>query len=216
MSLLPLAVTVGFSGPRSWFSVKDHPGIDASAFQLAATEWLKQRLATLPAELGLGGHHFLAGISQIAVGGDHAFTCACRDLGIPQIISLPQPADAYLDACGSKAPDFTEEQKQATRALLASPHIIREMVASVVADRHARFEETNIELVRQSDILIAIVKPGDPGKTGGTWDVIDQAIRWNTPVLVVTASLVDETPFFQAEWEQATAPNADRAPTVKF
>ena len=208
MNQLPLAVTVGFSGPRSWFSARDHPGIDASTFQLAAAEWLKQRLATLPAELSLGDHHFLAGISQIAVGGDHAFTVACRDLGIPQIISLPQPTDAYLDACGSKAPDFTVEQKQTTRALLASPHIIREMVASVVANRHARFEETNIELVRQSDILIAIVKPGDPGKTGGTWDVIGQAIRWNTPVLVVTASLVDGSPVFQAEWEPTTAPTA--------
>ena len=206
MPSLPLAVTVGFSGPRSWYSYRDYPDLDPSVFQEAAAEWLKNRLVSLPAELGLAGHHFLTGISQIALGGDHAFTAACRDLGIPQIVSLPQPSDAYLEARSSSAPDFTEDQKQQARDLLASPHIIQEKVASEVADRHARFEETNIELVRQSDILIAMVKPGDSGKPGGTWDVIQQAVRWGTPVLVVTVHLEDGEPSFAAEWEENTAP----------
>ncbi len=206
MSSLPLAVTVGFSGPRSWFSYKDHPDLNPAAFQAAATDWLKERLATLPAELGLADHHFLTGISQIAIGADHAFTAACRDLGIPQIISLPLPSDAYLDAHGTSEPDFSPEEKQRSLALLASPHIIQERVVAEVADRHARFEEANIELVRQSDIIIAMVKPASPGQRGGTRDVIDQAKRWNTPVLIVTVDHENGTPTFQAEWEENTAP----------
>ncbi len=206
MPSLPLAVTVGFSGPRSWYSYPDHPDLDSGCFQEAATAWLKSRLATLPAELNLGDHHFFTGISQISIGGDHAFTVACRDLGIPQIISLPQPSDSYLNAHGSTGPDFTPEEKLQSLALLASSHIIREKVAAEVADRHARFEETNIELVRQSDILIAMVKPGEMGKPGGTMDVIEQAKRWNTPVLIVTVSLDGTTPSFRETWEETTAP----------
>jgi len=206
MPSLPLAVTVGFSGPRNWFPKADHPDIDPADFQAAATAWLKDRLAALPAELGLGSGHFLTGISQIAIGGDHAFTTACMELGIPQIISLPQPSDAYLDARGSTSPDFSEEEKQRSLALLASPHIIQEKVVSHSPDRHTRFEEANVELVRGSDILIAMVKPDVAGKRGGTWDVIDQAARWNTPVLIVTVSLVNGVSAFQAEWEKTNAP----------
>lgn len=205
-SKLPLAVTVGYSGPRSWFSTKDHPHLDPAKFQTAATGWLRTRLSSLPSELGFADHHFLTGISQIAIGGDHAFTTACGELGIPQIISLPQPSDAYLAALGSSAPDFTEEEKQQSRALLASPHIIQERVVAEVADRYARFEETNIELVRESDILIAMVKEGEDGKRGGTWDVIHQAARWNTPVLVVTVGMEHGAPTFRSEWEETSAP----------
>jgi len=206
MPSLPLAVTVGFSGPRSWYSYENHPEHNPADSQTAATAWLKNRLSSLPAELGLADHHFLTGISQIAIGGDHAFTVACRDLGIPQIISLPQPSDAFLDAHGSSGPDFSPEEKEQSLTLLASPHIIRERVAAEVADRHARLVETNIELVRQSDIIIAMVKPNDPGRLGGTKDLIKQALRWNTPVLVVTVSLESGIPSFQEKWEENTAP----------
>lgn len=203
---LPLAVRVGFSGPRTWFSYKDHPNFDPATFQEAAKEWLGVRLKTLPGELGLSNHHFLTGISQIAIGADHAFTAACRDLGIPQIISLPQPSDAFLNAHGSTGPDFTPEEKAQSITLLASAHIIRERVAAEMADRHARLVETNIELVRQSDVIIAMVKPNDPGRRGGTKDLIKQALRWNTPVLIVTVSLDDGMPSFQSAWEETTAP----------
>lgn len=105
MRLLPLAGTVGFSGPCRWFSDKEFPDPKAAAdaataFQEAAPKWLGARLTEMPKELGLQEHHFLSGISQIAVGGDHTFTEACQELGIPQRISLPQPSDVFLDAIG--------------------------------------------------------------------------------------------------------------------
>lgn len=206
MPTLPLAVTVGFSGPRKWFLPADYPNLDPADFQKAAKDWLTERLTGLPSELNLADHYFLTGISQIAIGGDHAFTIACRDLEIPQIISLPQPSDVYHNACGLVTPDFTEEEKQRSLALLASPHIIQEKVVAEVADRHARFEETNTELIRQSDVLIAMVKSGELGKPGGTLNVIQQAVRWNTPVLVVKVGVKNGAPTFDAEWEETTAP----------
>ena len=199
----PLAVTVGFSGPRAWFTKSDPPNADAAAFQDAAVKWLVERLRNLPEELGLSDHHFLTGISQIAVGGDFAFTEACKQLGIPQRISLPQPSDVFLAASGSDGPDFSDAEKDQALALLASPNIIQERVASGASVRDVRFEETNIELIRRSDLLIAMVKA-----EGGKWtrDLIHRAARWGTPVLVVQVALRDGTPHFEAAWENLTAP----------
>ncbi len=207
MTSLPLAVTIGFSGPRNWYCYQDHAEFNPAVFQQAAADWLKNRLQSFPAELGLTPHHFLTGISQIAVGADQAFTVACRDLGIPQRLFLPQPSDAYLTARGSNAPDFTDEQKKETLELLESPHIIQERVVAEAADRHTRFEEANIELVRQSDVVIAMIKPGDEGKNpGGTMDVIRQARAREIPVLVVTVSLVSSGPAFIAKWDVGPTP----------
>lgn len=205
MNSLPLAVTIGFSGPRTWFSHQDYPDISLSDFQNQVVMWLTSQMASLRTELGLTENHFFTGISQIAIGADHAFTSACRDLGIPQIISLPQPSDAYLDARGESTADFSPEEKRQSLALLASPHIIQERVVSNSADRYARFEETNVELVRQSDIIIAMVKPDTTGKRGGTWDVIDLANRRDLPVLVVTVSVENHLPIFTAAWAKKDA-----------
>lgn len=213
MPQLPLAVTVGFSGPCRWFSEKESPGRDAAAFQEAAKTWLADRLGGLPAELGLADHFFLTGISQIAVGGDHAFTEACQQLGIPQRISLPQPSDVFLTAIGSNGPDFTENEKKKALSLLASPHIIQETVASGAATRDERFEETNIELIRQSDVIIAMLKP-----TGGTWtrDLVKRAKRWGIPVLEVAVSIQNGKPSFSGKWngEDEKLTDTFKAPTV--
>lgn len=208
-SPFPLAVTVGFSGPRKW------PADPSSqeSFQLAARSWIAERLRNLPAELGLFQAHFLTGISQIAVGGDLAFTEACMDLAIPQRISLPQPSDVFLAASGTDGPDFSESDAARARKLLASPHIIQERVASGASTRDARFEETNIELVRQSDVIIAMLK-----SEGGKWtrDLIERASRWGTPVLVVQVSLKDGVPSFEGTWENVASPLASsfKAPAL--
>lgn len=208
-----MAVTVGFSGPCSWFSKEDHPDADPAVFQEAAEVWLTARLKALPEELGLFHHHFLSGISQIAVGGDHAFTAACKKLGIPQRISLPQPSDVFLSAVGSNGPDFSDDEKKEAITLLASPHIIQETVASGAASRDARFEETNIELVRQSDVIIAMLKP-----TGGKWtrDLVKRAKRWGIPVLEVAVSVQDGKPFFSGKWNgvEETLRDPFKAPHV--
>jgi hypothetical protein len=178
---------------------------DDHAIQQAATLWLTERLRNLPRELGIQAHsHFLCGISQIAIGADHAFTRACQELGIPQRISLPQPSDVYLAAEGSQGPDFDPQQKREAEALLASPHIIQETVVATTASRHVRFEEANIELVRQSDVMIAMVRDEDAsgGKRGGTWDVVRQARLRGVPVLVVRFRISGGVPVFEAKWEK--------------
>jgi hypothetical protein len=209
MSQLPLAVTVGFSGPRRWLSKELLSSLSQATIQKAAEEWLLDLLVALPAQLGMSDGHFLTGISQIAIGGDQAFTLACQELGIPQRISLPQPSDAYLAACGSDGADFPDDERERTRALLGSPHIIEESVAATTASRHLRFEETNIELVRQSDVIIAMVRAGDEGdggKRGGTWDVIRQAKLHGIPVLLVKVSASGQHPQFDATWEGGSSP----------
>lgn len=207
MSQLPLAVTVGFSGPRRWFSTKDFPSLDPAPIQKAAQTWLSECLRTLPAQLGMSDRHFLAAVSQIAIGGDQAFTLACQELGIPQRVTLPQPSDVYLTAVGTDGPDFSAAERAQTQALLESPHIIEERVAATAASRHLRFEEANIELVRQSDVIIAMVKDGDGGKRGGTWDVIQQARQRSIPVLVVTFHLSEDQPVFAPAWEGRVPPD---------
>jgi len=202
MPRLPIIVTVGFSGPRRWFDTSLHPTIDPADFSARIENWLMEKLRQLPKELGLTDHHHLCGLSQIAIGADMAFTRACRTLDMPQWIFLPQHRDAYLDAVSSKGiPDFTPAEKLEALELLKSPHIIHERVVGEAHDRSARFEESNIELVRRSDVLVCLVGEGTLGKPGGTRDVVKRAANWHKPVLLVTLGVEAGQPLIQAEWQ---------------
>ncbi|MEO5714723.1 MAG: hypothetical protein ABIT37_14645 [Luteolibacter sp.] len=202
MPCLPLIVTVGFSGSRRWFDTSLHPTVDPADFSSRVGDWLAEKLRQLPKDLGLTDHHHLCGLSQIAIGADMAFTRACRELDLPQWIFLPQHRDAYLDAASSKGvPDFTSREKQEALELLKSPHIIHELTVGEAHDRQSRFEETNIELVRKSDVLICIVSEGTLGKPGGTGDVVKRAANWHKPLLLVTIGVEDGRPLITAEWQ---------------
>ena len=141
---VPLVVQVGFAGSRRLFDLSQNPDLDPGDLTTQVQDALVAHLRDLPVTLGLSPHHFLCGVSQIAVGADTLFTRACQTLGIPHRVLLPQHRDDYLAAAGSDGtPDFTPEEQEAARGLLGSPQIIEECVVSHARDRSARFEETN-------------------------------------------------------------------------
>ncbi len=219
MSSLPLALTIGFSGPRIWISPANfHPSADPTAIQKAAQEWLMEFLRSLPDRLGdERRRYFLSGLSQIAIGADQAFTCACQALGLPQRIILPQPSDVYVTAGSSAEPDFSEEQKKATLELLKSPHIIQERVVASVPSRELRFEETNIELVRRCDLLVAMIRAGEEGGArGGTWGNIELARRQGVPVVIIRVGWNQQGPQLEedAENEEGIRRLKERLPQI--
>lgn len=151
---LPLVVQVGFVGSRSLFDRGRHPQVDAQAFEAATSRQLLAVLGGLHEELNLGPGRFLCGVSQLAAGGDMAFTRACRELGMPQRVFLTAPRKQLL-AAGE--PHFTRQERDWAEELLDSPHVIQERVASDAAEPAARFEEVNIEIARVSDLLMCLL-----------------------------------------------------------
>ena len=100
MPSLPLAVTVGFSGPRSWYSYRDHSDLDPSVFQEAATEWLKNRLASLPAELRARSSFSYRDIP------DRHWWRSCLHCGLPGFGNSPDHFPAATQRCLSGCPGF--------------------------------------------------------------------------------------------------------------
>ena len=197
---LPLVVQVGFAGARELFDPPAHPGVDPAVFETAVQEQLISLLRRLPQELNLGPQFFLCGISQIAIGGDTVFTRACEGAGMMQRIFLPQPREEYLNAVGSAGPDFTAGQKATARQLLASPHIIQERVVSDAADRHDRFHDANLEIVRVSDVLVCLVGAEGSSRRGGTGEVIKLASKRGHPVLEIQVDVASGAPVLTPGW----------------
>lgn len=187
---LPVVVQLGFAGSRELFD----PATNA-----AIRGYLIERLKKLPGELGLSEQHVLCGISQAAVGADTLFIEACRAEGIRQRIFLTQPREDYLQAAGAK-PDFTADQQRAAQALLESEHIVEERVVTTARDRHARFEEVNIEIASASDVVLCVARADAEAKPGGTLDLLDAAIRQGKPVLEIRVSLEEARPVFVERW----------------
>lgn len=204
---LPLVITVGFAGSRKFLQAQGDalPSAEqVDAFEKLLTERLAETLRKLPQKLGLTKEnreqYFFCGVSQIAVGGDHCFTKACKELGISQRLFLPLPWDAYSRDRGSKGPDFTAEQKKVTEDLRQSPHIIQERVISLSADRHERFEDVNLEIVKVSDVLVCLLRDESEALRGGTQDLINRAILRKRPVLLITVKDNEGTPEFRERW----------------
>lgn len=200
---LPIAVTVGFAGSRKLLD-SDSTLTEAQRleFESAVSEVVQNDLRHLHRELHLSPHHFLCGLSQIAIGGDFAFTRACAALRIPQRIFLPQPIDEYLEAKSSDAvADFSPEQKTVARKLLDDPHIVHVQVASDSHDRTDRFEDTNVEILRASDVVICLMRASSAGRAGGTLDVLADAKQLGKPVLEIHVSEENGRPQFKHQWD---------------
>lgn len=200
---LPLVVQLGFAGSRALLDAAAHPGVDAAQFDAALLTQLTDRLRRLPAELGLDpDRHFICGLSSLAIGGDMLFTRACGALAWPQRILLPQQREDFLRATGSDGtPDFSPAQREAARNLFASPHLIQESVASGSPDRHERFQEVNLEIARDCDVLVFLLAAAPAGKPGGTLEALRHATARKRPVLELRVSVgPDGQPRLQETW----------------
>ncbi|MFN0125082.1 MAG: hypothetical protein ACKV19_00150 [Verrucomicrobiales bacterium] len=207
---LTLAVQVAFVGKRVLLDPAPPSREAAATFRQALETALTARLRRLPEHLCLTDRHQVCALSSLAIGGDAVFTRACRTLGWWQRIFLPQPREEFLLARGSGGPDFSPVEADEIRQLLASPHIIEERVASTSSDRHERFEDVNLELVRISDVVVCLL-PADPtpGKRGGTLDVMELARRMRRPVLELRVDFDGSNqPQLTETWHWNQEPNA--------
>jgi hypothetical protein len=180
-----VVVQVGFVGSRKLFApARDSQ--EANNLAQQAQAYLTQRLLKLRTDLGLAAHHFLCGISQVAIGGDALFTRAGGELKMPQLIFLPEALEGYLDATSSDGtPDFTEHQKRTARQLLASGHIADVRVVTTASERQTRFEDVNLEILRASDLLLCVRRADAKGKPGGSKSLVEIAKARNRPVLEI-------------------------------
>jgi hypothetical protein len=201
---LPLVVHVGFAGSRFLFDRRDHPKVDADAFERAVQAELVKHLRALPGTLHLTPRHRLCGVSQVAIGADTAFTRACAELGLDQRVLLPESREAYLAAVGTDGtPDFDGRAREAARELLAGAHIIEERVVSQASDRHARFEDTSAAIARISDVVVSVRRHGATPKPGGTLSLLERAELRGHPVLdIVVAVGPGGAPRFTSAWRQ--------------
>ncbi len=177
--LLPCVVNLGFAGSRDLYPDDD---VDPE-FNEKLLELLVNELDKFETELQLSNQHFFCGISQIAIGADMLFAQACQEKKIPHRLFLPQHFDQYLDAVGSNGKDFDTQQKDAAKELSETGNIIQKRVVSDANNRSARFQETNLEILRASDVVLCLIRKDAKGKTGGTHDLLDLAIRHGKPVL---------------------------------
>ncbi|MEO6786320.1 MAG: hypothetical protein ABI318_09330 [Chthoniobacteraceae bacterium] len=208
---MPLVVQFGFAGSRELLKKGEHPGVDQSDFYARVEEHLCGVLRELPRALGLSEKHFLCGVSQIAIGADTIFTRACMRLGFLQRIFLPEHRDAYFAAADKDGErDFADAEVRVAEELLRDAHIIEERVVSNSAKRSERFEDVNLDLVRVSDVLVALRRADAPGKIGGTMDLIERAGVRHRPLLEITVSVRDGHPFFAEKWHPNKPPDADK------
>ena len=189
---VPVVVQIGFAGSRQLFDTASLSQAQLIALEAQLGALLTERLGRLPALLGLSEQHFLCGLSQVAVGGDTLFSQACCALGWWQRALLPQALDAYLDAGdGQGGPDFSAAQAAAARELLALPQVIEQRVASTAPGRHEQFEDVNLAIVADSDVVVCLLRAAAPGRAGGTRALIEHAARVGKPVLQIDVAVQD-------------------------
>ncbi len=180
--VLSCVVNLGFAGSRCLYTKDDHV-IKPKDFEDELLKQLIKELDKFKKELKLSSQHFFCGISQIAIGADMLFARACQKEGIPHRLFLPQHFDQYLEAVGNNGQDFNTKQKDDAKELSESGNIIQKRVVSDAHDRRARFEETNLEILRASDVVVCLIRKGSEGKIGGTHELFDLAIRRGKLVL---------------------------------
>jgi hypothetical protein len=197
---LPLVVNVGFAGARKLYDAKAHPSIDPAGFEAEVQEKFQQIMDDEVDKLNLGSQLFLCGISSLAVGGDTVFTKACQARGMVARVFLPQPREEFLNATGANGADFTAAEQAVARNLLVSSHVIQERVVSDASDRHERFQDVNLEIVRESDLLVCLVRADQGPNAGGTGEMLELALRRGRPVLEIRIAVKNGAPDLTAVW----------------
>ena len=193
VSAIPIVVPLGFAGSRQLLPRgEQHSDALIERFHQSLQNQLVDVLRRLPEELGLSSAHVFCGVSQIAIGADTVFTRACAELKLPQRIFLPQSRDSYLAAGGpEESDDFAAEEIMAALHLLDSPHVIEESVVSDGSDRATRFTDTNLEIIRECDLFVCLMRADAAGQPGGTLELLNKAKRLGFPVLEIRAGLDD-------------------------
>jgi hypothetical protein len=199
---LPLVVQLGFAGARKLYDATAHPNINPAEFEDKVQEQFQNILDEEVRKLTLGPQLFLCGISSLAVGGDTIFTKACQVRGMVQRVFLPQAGEEFLKATGSDGSDFADAEQAVARKLLASAHVIQERVVSDANDRHERFQDVNLEIVRVSDLLVCLVRADQDPKAGGSREVLALASRRKRPVLEVQITVKDGHPDLRPVWHR--------------
>jgi len=179
---LPLTLQIGFAGSRSLLA---HLPAGLPAHDQLRAEF-KAVLLNLHQTLQLSPQVFFTAVSQLAVGADTLFTELVAELGWPQRILLPQARDEFFAAAGSAGPDFQPEDLRRAQALLESPHIIEERVVSTANTRTERFQETNLRILEEADVLLCMQVQGAERRPGGTSDMLARALARKQCVLVLT------------------------------
>lgn len=195
---LPLAVHVGFAGARRLRPAD--AALDEAAFEAVLLTQLQAFLASLPEVLGVGPQHFLVGVSQMAIGADMLFSRAAEALGWGHRVLLPQAREDFLAAVGSRGPDFNEAQRVLARERLQAPSVIEERVATVAPQRDERFDDTNLAILLESDLIVCLVHDDQPGRRGGSRELVERAERRGVPVIVLQLAVDDQgRPVLQRE-----------------
>jgi len=198
---LPCVVQLGFAGSRTLFSPAPATKTDSDRFREELQRYLTGRLKKLPEELKLDGQYFLCGISQVAIGADMLFTQACAELKTPQRIFLPQHRQDFLNATASDGtPDFTDEERVKAERLLAGEQIIQERVVADAAERTARFDEANLEILRVSDIVVCLLREDATGKAGSTSDLLERAKKRNKLTLEIRFTVANGHVEIHEQW----------------
>lgn len=191
---LPIVVQVGFAGSRQLYGTQRIEPAQAAEFDAALLEAMVERLRELPQVLQLSPQHLLCGVSQVAIGADTLFAQALQRLGLPQGVLLPQAAAAFLAAGDPDEPDFTPAEQAVARGLLASLHVVEVRVASDANERNEQFEDTNAEILRDSDVLVCLLREDAVGRPGGTQDLMRRAAHAGKPVLMLEVAMRDGQP----------------------
>lgn len=206
-SSIPLAVRLGFAGSRYLIDTSQSPEVPVTRILVAVQDWLKARVERLGEELGLSQSHFLCGVSCLAAGADTVFTKVCQDLQIPQMLFLPQTLTEFLLATDSEMnPDFSDAARDTVEGLIASSHIISVQVASDAPQRGLRFEDVNLAIVNESDVIICLVRAGAGGRTGGTIGLMDLARSQKKRVLEIQVSCEFGKPVCREFWHYNDKP----------
>jgi hypothetical protein len=185
---------IGFAGSRLLYGSRRLDAAQTRAFDAALLDRLVERLAALPARLGLSETPPPCGVSQVAIGADTLFSMALQRLGWPHRVLLPQAPDDFLAAGDPGDADFTDEEQAVARALLAAPNVKEVRVASASEDRIRRFEDTNNAILRASDAVVCLLREGAAGRPGGTHDLMQRAQRAGKPALLLEVSVRDGQP----------------------
>ena len=206
----PLVVQIGFAGSRLLYAPERLTPARMAAFDNALLPRLVERLAELPGLLGLSPQHFLCGVSQIAVGADMLFARALQGMALPHRVLLPQAPQAFLRGGEPGDPDFTPAEQDAARELLGAPQVIEVRVASDADDRVEQFQDTNHEILRESDVIVCLMRAGALARPGGTRELLQRANRAGKPAWLIEVAMVDGQPSLSS-WS-APEQRGDRPP----